>query len=215
MIVARGKGRDEGTSRPDDSCPRADTFWTRGRTESKGASSAQPAQDHPHRYGRFLRYRSVEQRTNCGIRSRKASLFCTECESRFLSERTLAPRIAWKLDAGGPLRRARPRPGCSGNLFSGRSVTILDRIEGQSTRRPRSVGEAPSGVDTATAVSTDIPERASAGIGFGRIEANTNGETPHDLGKVAGGVIGWNQARTPIPTLERSIRHSRRASAPG
>src|SRR5882672_126875 len=75
-------------------------------------------------------YASVEQRDELRHPLGKASLFCTECESRFLSERTLAPRIAWKLDAGGPLRAGAAQAGMLGQLVQRSFSHVLDRIEG-------------------------------------------------------------------------------------
>ena len=63
-----------------------------------------------------------------------------------------------------PWGRARPNPGCSGSLVRDRSTMSFNGSNEQPTRLPRSFGEALSGVETAMAVSTDIPGRARAAL---------------------------------------------------
>jgi hypothetical protein len=63
------------------------------------------------------------------------------------------------------------------------------------SRLPRSVAETFSGVETATAASTDMPGACESGVGIARIEADAHGETAHDLGEIAGGVVGRYQRK--------------------
>ena len=49
--------------------------------------------------------------------------------------------------------------------MSDRSTMSFDGSNEQATRLPRSVGEALSAVETATAVSTDMPGRARTALG--------------------------------------------------
>jgi len=71
-----------------------------------------------------------------------------------------------------------------------RTTISFDGSKEQPTRLPRSVGEALSGVETATAVSTDMPGRARVALGSWGLKPDAHGETPYDLREVACVVVG-------------------------
>jgi len=64
-----------------------------------------------------------------------------------------------------PCGRARPSPGCSGSLVGTCATISRAGSKEQPTIRPRSVAETLSEVETAIAVSTDMPGRASIVFG--------------------------------------------------
>jgi len=75
--------------------------------------------------------------------------------------------VCWgygNLVAGGTLRTGATQSGMLWQLVRVRSTISFDGSNEQPTRLPRSLGDALSGVDTATAVSTDMPGLARAAL---------------------------------------------------